>query len=159
MAAVDYRLRSREELVGGLNILGGIDLDARGAADRVDRAAGVVLHPVNKAVVVNCAALDGNHRVRLHCVCSQINMVVALKHKVNAEVRQQSAELASHADDFLIVIVRAVGVKSLVKDDDLPLCVAALDIGGEPCQLSVAELVVNDIVCVEHGEVNAVIII
>ena len=65
-------------------------------------------------------------------------MVVALKHKV---------------------IVRAVGVKSLVKDDYLPLRVAALDIGGEPCELSVAELVFNDIVCVEHGEVNAVIII
>ena len=86
-------------------------------------------------------------------------MVVALKHKVNAEVRQQSAELASHADDFLIVIVRAVGVERLMEDDYLPLRVAALDIGGEPCELSVAELVIDDIVGVEHGEVNAVIIV
>ena len=55
--------------------------------------------------------------------------------------------------------MRAVGIKRLVEHNDFPLCVARLDIVFQPFKLGVAELIVNDIVGVEHREMNAVIIV
>ena len=86
-------------------------------------------------------------------------MVVTLKHHINSEIREQSAELTSHADNIIVVIMRAVGIKRLVEHNDFPLCVARLDIVFQPFKLGVAELIVNDIVGVEHREMNAVIIV
>ena len=98
--------------------------------------------------------------VVVHGIGAQIHMVVSLQHHVDAQLREQALELLAHGDNFLVVVVGAVGVGRLVQNNDLPLGITAVGAVPQPIQLRLGKsLLGGGVVGVEHHEVDVVVVV